>query len=82
MYVYKGTIKEFFSDKKVLLHWAFSAITMVILIISVDWSTIEKTMTFAQISFNYAYIIAAVIGWFNGSIFMAIMKAVGKKKGK
>lgn len=83
VYKFPGGIVAYFQDKKNLVHIAFSAITMVILLLMVDWSSIQKTFELAKITFNYSYVIAGICGWFNGSLFMALMniweKAAKKK---
>lgn len=82
MYMFNGNISEYFSDKKNVLHLIFSLLTMAILMLVIDWSTMEKTFSLMNLNFNYSYLISAVVGWFNGSIFMALMKAFDKTKKK
>ena len=82
MYMFDGGIVAYFKDKKNVLHMIFSLLTMAILMLVVDWTTMEKTFSLIDLNFNYSYLISAVIGWFNGSIFMALMKAFDKTKKK
>lgn len=79
---FDGNIIDYFKNKKNVLHMLFSFVTMVILLLSVEWSTIETYIQVAGISFSYAYILAALIGWSNGSIFMAAMNLLKHKKAK